>query len=202
MHEIILPDNVKPALEWVNNRVLQKVSPKRKHALAQSRFASALSVWADAGGYGMVGTEWRFQVQPTGEISRTLVPDVAFLSYDRMPVEELETTDIPRMAPDVVVEIRSPDDREEDIEEKVRVYLKAGTSVVFLVDTDRKIITVRDRHGSRVVSHAERVTHKAVPGFSTEAKTLFELPRPRLSDRESPHPAKGGGLIILPWSLQ
>jgi len=61
----------------------------------------------------MVGTEWRFQVQPAGEISRTLVPDIAFLSYDRMPVEELETTDIPRMAPDVVVEIRSPDDREE-----------------------------------------------------------------------------------------
>jgi len=135
MHEIILPDNVKPALEWVNNRVLQKVSPKRKHALAQSRFSSALSVWADAGSYEMVGTEWRFQVQPTGEISRTLVPNIAFLSYDRMPVEELETTDIPRMAPDVVVEIRSPDDREEDIEEKVRVYLKAGTSVVFLVDT-------------------------------------------------------------------
>jgi len=179
MHEIILPDNVKPALEWVNNRILQKVSPKRKHALAQSRFASALSTWADAGGYGMVGTEWHFQVQPVGEISRTLVPDIAFLSYSRMPVEELETTDIPRIAPDVVVEIRSPDDHEEDIQEKVRVYLKASTSVVFLVDTDRKIVTVRDRHGSRVVSNAEPVTHEAVPGFSMEANTLFELPRPR-----------------------
>ena len=177
MHEIILPDNVKPALEWVNNRILQKVSPKRKHALAQSRFASALSTWADAGGYGMVGTEWHFQVRPAGEISRTLVPDIAFLSYDRMPVEELETTDIPRIAPDVVVEVRSPDDREEDVEEKVRVYLKAGTRVVFLVDTEQKIVTVRDYQGTRVVSNAERVTHEAVPGFWMDAKTLFELAR-------------------------
>ena len=30
MHEIILPDNVKPALEWVNNRILQKGEPGAK----------------------------------------------------------------------------------------------------------------------------------------------------------------------------
>jgi Uma2 family endonuclease len=179
MHEIILLDNVKPALEWVNNRVVQKVSPKRKHALAQGRFVSALGAWADAGGYGMVGTEWHFQVQPPGEISRTLVPDLAFLSYDRMPLKELEVTDLPRIAPDVVVEIRSPEDREEDIEEKVRVYLKAGARVVFLVDTDRKLIQVRDNDGSRVVATGERLTHHALAGFSMAANTLFDLPRPR-----------------------
>src|SRR5215472_16452757 len=38
MQEIILPDDVKPALEWVNNQILQKVSPARKHAIAQGRF--------------------------------------------------------------------------------------------------------------------------------------------------------------------
>ena len=42
MREISLPDNVKPALEWVNGRVLQKVTPERKHGLAQGRFWAAL----------------------------------------------------------------------------------------------------------------------------------------------------------------
>ena len=178
MHEILLSDNVKPALEWVNNRVLQKVSPKRKHALAQSRFASALGAWADAGGRGMVGTEWHFQVRPRDEISRTLVPDVAFLSYQRMPLHEMESTEIPRIAPDVVVEIRSPEDRDDDVMEKVRVYLKAGTRVVFLVDPNHKTVAVYDGRGEHVVGQQVHLTHEALPGFSMPVNALFDLPRP------------------------
>ena len=41
MREIILPDAM-PALEWVDNRLLQKVRPKGKHAFAQARFVKAL----------------------------------------------------------------------------------------------------------------------------------------------------------------
>jgi Uma2 family endonuclease len=178
MHEIILPD-AKPALEWVNNRVLQKVTPKRKHALAQIEFAAALSAWARQRGSGMAGTEWHFQVQPRGEISRTLVPDVAFLSYDRMPIEDQEATEIPRISPDVVVEVRSPDDRQEDIDEKVRVYLAAGTTVVFLVDPNTKAITVRDAQGTRIIGADDVLEHRALPGFSLRVRVLFDLPRPK-----------------------
>lgn len=62
MREIILPET-KPALEWVNGRPLQKVSPRYKHALAQMRFATALDAWANEHG-GSVGTEWEFRIQP------------------------------------------------------------------------------------------------------------------------------------------
>jgi len=125
MHEIILPDNLKPALEWVDNRIVQKVSPERAHALAQGRFWSALDAWACEHHCGTVGTEWRFLVQPPGEIARTLVPDVAYLSYERTPRDEQERTMLPRAAPEVVVEILSRDDRQANVEEKVRVYLSA-----------------------------------------------------------------------------
>jgi len=178
MHEIILPD-AKPALEWVNNRVLQKVSPKRKHALAQIRFARALDAWAEERGCGMAGTEWHFQVRPPGKISRTLVPDVAFLSYERMPIEEQEATEIPSVAPDVVVEVRSADDRQEDIDEKVRVYLAAGTNVIFLVDPDEKNVIVMDAEGSRVVGDDGVLEHPTLPGFSLPVRTLFDRPRPK-----------------------
>lgn len=172
MHEITLPDT-KPALEWVNNRVLRKVSPKRKHALAQMEFGIALGMWAR--GRGMAGPEWCFQVQPPGEISRTLVPDIAFLSYDRVPVEELEATEVSRIAPDVVVEIRSPDDRQRDIDEKVRVYLAAGTGVIFLVDPKKKMVEAIDSQGTRTFTDHDVVEHGAMPGFSLTARLLFEL---------------------------
>ena len=175
MHEIFLPE-AKPALEWVNNRVLQKVSPKRKHALAQGEFITALGMWARTHRSGTAGTEWHFQIQPPGEISRTLVPDVAFLSYRRMPRDQQEVTEVPRIAPDVVVEVRSPDDRQGDIDEKVRVYLAAGTTVIFLVDPERQTITIQDAHARRVVEKAGTVTHDSLPGFRLQAQLLFEAP--------------------------
>jgi hypothetical protein len=63
VREITLPET-KPALEWVNGRPLQKVSPKRKHSLAQTKFAIALHAWACSARAGMVGTEWRFRIAP------------------------------------------------------------------------------------------------------------------------------------------
>ena len=179
MHEIILPDDVKPALEWVNNRILQKVSPHGKHALAQGRFWGALDAWATRNGSGMVGTEWRFQVQPPGEIRRSLVPDVGYLSYARMPLAEQQLTGAPAIAPDVVVEVRSPDDRDRDFDEKVRVYMAAGTTVVFIVDPDARTVLVHDRDGERLLYDTDVVEHSSLPGLRFAVRDLFEPPRPR-----------------------
>ena len=175
MQEIVLPDNVKPALEWVNNQILQKVSPDGKHAVAQLGFAAALRDWAAEAGAGIVGTEWRFQAQPPGKIRRSLVPDVAFASYDRLSPEEFELVGAPGIAPDAVVEIRSPDDRQRDIDEKISVYLAAGTRVIFLVDPRKRQVLAVDRLGKRDLSEGP-VVHEALPGFSMDPSVLFDLP--------------------------
>lgn len=175
MRDIVLPET-KPALEWVNDRVLQKVSPRRKHALAQAEFAAALGAWARKSGSGRFGTEWEFRIQPPGEVRRPLVPDVAYLSYARLPRANGDDADLPRIAPDAVVEILSPGDMKRDVEEKIRVYLTCGTSVVFLVDTKHQTVTVRDAQSAQVVGHDEVVTHPSLPGFAMPARGLFEEP--------------------------
>ena len=178
MHEIVLPDDVKQALEWVNGRVLQKVSPTPRHSLAQGTFLRALASWAEARGAGFVGPECRFQIGPPGDVRRTLVPDAAFIAFDRVSFDEIEHGSALTTAPDVVVEIRSPRDRQRDIDEKVRIYLAAGTTAVFLVDPDKRSLTVIDASGTHDVTSAT-ITHEALPGFSLERAALFEMPRPR-----------------------
>ena len=177
MREIVLPE-AKPAFEWVNGRALQKVSPKRRHSLAQTVFAAALLAWAGAQRAGMAGTEWRFRIMPEGEVRRPLVPDVAFLSYRRMPYKEQERTEEPGIAPDAVVEIRSPSDRWADIAEKIRVYLKAGTNVIFFVDPKRQTVTVYDPSGERTLGPNDTVRHATLPGFELPVRELFTLPQP------------------------
>jgi Uma2 family endonuclease len=157
------------------------VSPQRKHALAQGRFWAAFDAWARAHGTGTAGTEWRFQVQPPGEIRRSLVPDVGFLSYERMPLDEQERTGAPSMAPDAVVEVLSPGDRPADVEEKIRVYLSAGTAVIFIVDPELRTVIVRDLDGRCQLSESDFVEHRSLPGLRFSVRDLFESPQPRTS---------------------
>ena len=178
LREIKLPE-AKPALEWINGRVVQKVSPKREHAVAQGRFYAALDAWSEERGFGIVGTEWRFHVRPPGERRRPLVPDVAFLSYSRLPFELQQKADEPKIAPDAVVEVLSPRDRRADVEEKIRVYLAAGTKVMFVVDPRKRTIRVVDERGERTICEGEILVHDSLPGFSLDVRRLFSIPSPR-----------------------
>src|SRR5437588_8149071 len=114
MREIVLPEKIGRAA-WRERGEVQKVSAQRKHARAQTVFAAALLTWADSKRSGRVGTEWEFRIASPGEQRRPLVPDVAFLSYRRMPYEDGPAADIPRVAPDVVVEVLSPGDAMADV---------------------------------------------------------------------------------------
>ncbi len=179
MREIVLPET-KPALEWVNGRILKKMSPQRRHALAQGVFTSELFRWAREQGRGRVGPEWEFRLQPPGEVRRPLVPDVAYISYERLPYGAADdVADIPRIAPDVVVEVLSPGDRKRDLREKTRVYLTCGTAAVFEVNTRQRTVTVHDGGGQRVFDFDSVIEHESLPGFAMPARMLFEEPAPK-----------------------
>ena len=171
--EITVPET-KPATEWVRGRALQKVSPQERHAHAQAFLAMSLLTWARQTRSGRVGTEWQFNVTPPGEVTRPLVPDVAFLSYERLPRQDIAAAQIPRLAPDVAVEIISPGDLRADIDHKIEVYLAAGSRLVLLVDPKNKTFESHDPDGIRMFSAADEFTHPALPGCSIRVSSVFE----------------------------
>jgi Uma2 family endonuclease len=172
--EIVVPDG-KPAFEWIAGRAVQKVGPKRDHAIVQRILATALGAWAE--GRGEVGTEWRFRITPPGEPTRPLVPDIAYVSYERLAGMTHDEKQEPRTAPNVVVEIRSPDDRQSLIGEKRRVYLTSGTTLVILVDPRTATVLAIDANTERSFTHNETFTHPALPGFTLELAPVFNALR-------------------------
>jgi Uma2 family endonuclease len=176
MLEIVLPA-MEPELEWICGRAIQKVSPKRKHAILQARIAAALDAWGR--GKGEVGTEWRFRLAPPGEERRPLVPDVAFISYKRTAGLEGADLDAPPVAPDIAVEIFSPGDLRIHITEKRRVYLAAGVSLVLHVDPRRERVDAYRSDGSHeIVSLDAPYTPPEFPGLSFPFGSFFnELKR-------------------------
>lgn len=64
--------------------------------------------------------------------------DVVWMSPDRRA--EMKTTgDPPTLAPEICVEVLSPNNRWTNIEEKIDLYLEAGAREVWVVDTEHQI---------------------------------------------------------------
>lgn len=173
--EIVVPAT-EPETEWVRGRLLQKVSPTRSHALLQRAMASALHAWA--GARGEVGTEWRFRVLPPGEAARPLVPDVAYVDASRLRGLRGDDLEVPRLSPDVAVEVLSPDDRRIDVESKIATYVAAGSALVIIVDPQRQIVELHDGVTRTVMERGQHVAHAALPGFCLPVSELFDTIAP------------------------
>ncbi len=172
--EIVLP-HTEPETEWVRGRALQKVSPQRDHSRLQVALAIQLDRWA--AGRGEVGTEWRFRVAPPGEMRRPLVPDVAYVSRKRLRPLSDDELQVPPFAPDVAVEILSPDDRRIDVDDKINTYLRSGSSLVIVVDPQKRVVELHDPVATACLDEGAVIEHAALPGFRYPVRDLFAVLR-------------------------
>lgn len=156
-----------PETEYLDGRPYRKVSPKRIHAIVQ--FAAAAALKRCAAGRGTVGPEWRFRLAPGTQ----LVPDIAYVSYDRLrplPADELEE---PPFAPDVAVEVRSPSHRAVLLEEKIRMYLAHGGLAVLDVDPALRTVSVHTAPATSLFRENERVVVDPLPWLTFAVGELF-----------------------------
>jgi Uma2 family endonuclease len=165
-------DDEKPYVESIHGRLERKVSPQRVHARLQIRLGRWLDDWA--GSRGEVGTEWRFYFVTAEGRPSSLVPDVAYISYARLPRSLPEDArERPRIAPDIAVEIWSPADRKKTLVEKAEIYLAHGTTVVIVVYPAGRQVAF---HTAAEVKLHEACDQLAVPGYDDlvlDAAALF-----------------------------
>jgi Uma2 family endonuclease len=80
-------------------------------------------------------------------------------------------------APDMIVEIMSPSNRQNDMLVKFRKYLQAGVREYWIIDTEEKTVhvCVLDDNQYRVSVYDETQTAPVtvLPGFSIELKPVF-----------------------------
>lgn len=83
--------------------------------------------------------------------------------------------------PDLFVEVLSPSNRDEDLEEKRLLYREAGVKEIWFLDPEGQEIIVDRRRGRRYVSktmHTGRVESTVIKGFWIEAEWLWSDPLP------------------------
>ncbi len=124
-------DEIKPYIEVLDDEKLPDVSPYYNHGQLAVRLGAQLDAWADD--HGAVGAEVRFYFQRDDGRWSSLLPDVAYTSYARVPKHPADEWQRPRVAPDIAIEILSPGDRPSRTMRKVQTYLEFGSTVVLVL---------------------------------------------------------------------
>lgn len=102
-------------------------------------------------------------------------PDVSLISVTRMsPVEAMSDGHL-RIAPDLAVEVVSPNDLAYEIDEKVDEYEAAGVKLIWIVNPETKAVRVHRADGSVTVLREGDILEgeDIVPGFRCRVAELF-----------------------------
>jgi len=157
----------------VRGEVHETMPPGGRHGLIAAILSMLLRLWAKNGPQGCVGVESGFLLSRDPDTVRG--PDVFYIRADRIP-----ESGIPEgfwtIAPDVAVEVVSPNETAEDVREKVRDYLAAGTSLVWVVYPRTQEVVAHTPDGfARTFSRDDTlVAPPVLPGFTCTVQTLFE----------------------------
>ncbi|HKB05896.1 MAG TPA: Uma2 family endonuclease [Gemmataceae bacterium] len=158
--------------ELDDGRLIVMPPPGDIHGAAQSKFGAALVIQGDSRGLGKARTEVGLVLRRNPD--RLVCPDALFVAAASLPIRRssegyLETI------PDLVVEIRSPNDTGPEVQAKVDEYLAAGVRVVWVADPDRQTVMAhRTGQPLEVFGPADALTvPDVIPGFQIPVADLF-----------------------------
>jgi Uma2 family endonuclease len=161
----------------INGRLREKPMTKRNrfHSSVMALVTTALTNWS------------RSQPQPQGQVlcgeagvilSRgpdlTVGVDVVYVPADVM-TRQTDATTLVEGVPALVVEILSPNDTEEEINEKLDGYLRAGVPLVWVIDPhDRTVLAYRPGQPPELFNVTQALTADPhLPGFRAAVADLF-----------------------------
>jgi Uma2 family endonuclease len=143
-----------------------------EHGTRTMRLSARVAVFAEDNNLGRCyAAETGFLVARNPDT--ILAPDFGFVSRERLvPVQPEGFVPV---APDLVLETRSPNDRPPDVAEKVRWWLHAGVQIVWELDPRARVLTVyRPGVEPRALGVGDALTgEELLPGFALPLARLF-----------------------------
>lgn len=101
-------------------------------------------------------------------------PDISFIARERIPPNGMPPGFSP-IVPDLVVEVISPSEGSDDIQDKLVAYLSAGTRMLWVVFPRTRTVTVyRSLQNARILTASDMLSGEdVVPGFACQVSELF-----------------------------
>jgi Uma2 family endonuclease len=166
-----LPEE-KPALEFEDGVVTQKVPPQGKHAGLQWTICDLINASARPNKLA-----WAFPELRTTYGRRSRVPDIAVFRWERIPRDpEGQVADDFRAIADIAIEILSPGQRENQLALRCASFVEDGAGAALLVNPYRATVQLF-RPGAAPATHGRGDginLADIVPGLTLSVSEIFD----------------------------
>lgn len=169
-----LPEE-KPALEFENGRITQKVSPKGKHSQLQTDLGGVIQQFARPRKMARAYNELRVTFG-----GNSLVPDLSVYRWLRLPIDATgEVADDFTEPPDIVVEIVSPRQSRTSLLRRCHWFVANGVAIALLVNpADKSVLSFRPDQVPALLTGSDRIDlDDVLPGFALTVQDVFDLLR-------------------------
>ncbi len=159
--------------EVVDGHLVERAMGARSSLIA-ANLIEFLSVHAKANRLGRVfATDCGYQCFP-GQPNRLRYPDCSFIAHGRLPGDQPPEGHV-HIAPDLIVEVVSPNDLAYDVEQRIEDYLRAGVRLMWVVypPTRRVMVFRAGGNVSRLTETAELSGEEVLAGFRCPVAEIF-----------------------------
>jgi Uma2 family endonuclease len=174
--EELLEITDRPMPELIDGQLVERTPMGRKADAVAARILRLVGHHVDLHRLGVVnGAEGSYQIFPDAP-KKVRIPDVSFARWEKLPEQGVEEGH-GKIAPDLVVEVISPNDLAVKVAAKVRDFLSAGVSQVWVANPDTCEILVYRFDGSVALLRSGDVLDGGdiLPGFQCLVSDLFKI---------------------------
>ncbi|MEW5858851.1 MAG: Uma2 family endonuclease [Cyanobacteriota bacterium] len=165
LEEFLKLPETEPASEYFDGQIIQKPMPQGEHSTIQGELIITINAVVKP-----QKVAWAFPELRCTFSGRSIVPDVAIFTWERIPRKENGgVANIFQAAPDWIIEILSPDQSGTKVTKKILHSLKHGTQMGWLIDpTEQTIFVYQTKQQPEVFEEPEQ--QLPVPSFASELK--------------------------------
>jgi Uma2 family endonuclease len=169
LEQFLAMEETKPASEYACGEVFQKPMPDIPHSAIQGFLMVVLYPYLKQTGIGRAFIELRCIFGPPGR-ERIYVPDLVYVAGERIGSERHL-----HVAPDLAVEVLSPDQHMPAFLDKIQFYLLYGVRLVWVIDPATATVAVEaPGQEARILRSGDALDGgEVLPGFSVPVTDIF-----------------------------
>jgi Uma2 family endonuclease len=165
LEEFLKLPETEPASEYIDGQIIQKPMPQGEHSVIQGELVTSVNAVVKPLKIARAFPELRCTFG-----GRSIVPDVAVFTWERIPRNEKGgVANVFQAAPDWIIEILSPDQSATKVTKKILHSLKHNTQMGWLiVPDDQAIFVYQSNQQPEVFDEPEE--QLTVPSFASELR--------------------------------
>ncbi len=174
--EELLEITDRPMPELIDGQLVERPPMGRKADAVAARILRLVGNHVDLHHLGVInGAQGSFQIFPENP-KKVRIPDVSFTRRERLHQGQVAEGH-GKIAPDLVVEVISPNDLAVELAEKVRDFLDAGVSLIWVANPDTNDVLVYRSDGTVALLRSGDVLEggDVLPGFECPILELFKI---------------------------